>query len=294
MTNASTYAHNFARNLAVADRRVELEFIPDRALWPWLSLAPGHPVLIEKYQYFGAMTASWAMQLFAPEAFTALTRFDWRCEPAALAATQHATRGLCRGRNDDDGMGFSLDVSSSEGAVFYRTSGDGFVFTDRDFRAWREKCRQQAEAAGSTAAFMPLSPSACGLGADGHSFVGRADDAACLLAQVERGAGFFPQHPFHTGSGDHVNAAQLLDCALQAAHWFQGRGADWPTALVCLAGEARFQRYVELDVPFEIHRIGSPDESGIALQFVQGGRDNARISLQFAPPGDASVENSAE
>lgn len=60
-------------------------------------------------------------------------------------------------------------------------------------------------------------------------------------------AGFHPAHPFHTGSGDHVKAAQFLDCALQLAGFALG-GKDLGER--CGSGVANFARFVELDIPF--------------------------------------------
>ena len=143
MSNALTYQHNFAQLGQINGLSVNLNYELRHDLWPWLSLPVWHPVLIEKYQYFGATTASWAMQLFAPESYTALTQFSWICEDAAWG-DHYPTQGQCRGRSDDSGMGFQLDVTDTSGHMFYRTQGEGFVFSDRDFKHWREKTRQQS------------------------------------------------------------------------------------------------------------------------------------------------------
>ena len=92
---------------------------------------------------------------------------------------------------------------------------------------------------------------------------------------------FHPQHPFHTGSGDHVNAAQILDCALQAAHLHLGNGQDWDKALICQGGTASFQRYIELDIVFEILVSAKPDASELEFTFSQAGHSNASVVLQF-------------
>ncbi|MGJ8669716.1 MAG: hypothetical protein ACSHXK_09530 [Oceanococcus sp.] len=280
MTNALTYQHNFAHARQVSELSVELDFLLKPELWPWLSLPPAHPVLIEKYQYFGATTASWAMQLFAPESYTALTRFRWSCGDAAWG-TQYPDSGLCTGRNDKSGMGFQLDVSNSQGDNFYRTAGDGFVFTDRDFRLWREKTRQQTQQSNRMGAIALASSSQCGLDPFGKSFIGASDNAARYFAHVARESSFHPQHPFHTGSGDHVNAAQLLDCALQTIHLHVGAGRAWESPLQCQSGEAQFQRYVELDIPFEIHLEVEKEKAQFALQFSQAGHANAMIKMQM-------------
>ena len=84
MTNALTYKHNLAHVLKATDSVVDLGFDWRPDLWPWLALPPAHPVVVEKYQYFATMTASWAMGTFSPETYTALTMFEWHCGEAAL------------------------------------------------------------------------------------------------------------------------------------------------------------------------------------------------------------------
>ena len=283
MTNGATYKTNFARILSSAPDRVELAFDLDAKLWPWLNLPPHHPVLVEKYQYFGATTASWEQGLFTPETFTALTSFGWGCTPAAFAG-DYPTRGVFKTQNGEEAMGFSLNVGADDGQVMYQTRGQGFAFKDRDYRVWRERSRRAALDAKVTADFQFLSPEAVGLAANGHSFIGvseQADQALTLIACVTKQGGYVPEHPFHTGSRDHVNAAQLMDCGLQAAHWFLGGGQSWAEPLICIGGEARFQRYVELDVPFTITLVEQVPNTSVQLKFSQAGYDNAVLVLKW-------------
>jgi hypothetical protein len=126
--------------------------------------------------------------------------------------------------------------------------------------------------------------SAVGVGARGRSFVTRLHEtggAPAVTAFVPAQGGFHPRHPFHTGSGDHVNAGHLFDCVLQAAHLFHA-GAP----LVCTGGEARFTRFVELDVPFSITCCGREGvDAGVRLEMgiAQAGRENALIVLDLRP-----------
>ena len=287
MTNALTYKDNFARVLSAGENRVELAYDLNSALWPWLTLPTHHPVLIEKYQYFGAMTASWEQQVFSPQTYTALTSFEWRCTDAAFLGPK-PTRAVCESWSDTHAMGFTLTVGDEHGLDMYQTSGQGVAFEDRDFKLWREKSRSAALAAKAPAIPAPVAAELLGLSADGHSFIGaafeRLDQPACIALVPTRG-GFHPAHPFHTGSGDHVNAAQLLDCALQAAHLFCGKGQVWQTPMQCTGGKASFQRYVELDVPFEIRleSISEDDELKLTLTFSQAGRENVSLQLSLHP-----------
>ncbi|MEL6184953.1 MAG: hypothetical protein AAFU79_10040 [Myxococcota bacterium] len=103
-------------------------------------------------------------------------------------------------------------------------------------------------------------------------------EGALLRARglVTSETGFHPTHPFHTGSGDHVNAAQLFDCALQLASFVfnhENMGAR------CVSGAARFSRFVELDVPFETQtRVR---ERTLETTVTQLGRDNCSIEMTF-------------
>lgn len=284
VTNALTYTHNLARVLNATDTVVDLayEWRPD--LWPWLSLPPSHPVLVEKYQYFATMTASWAMGTFSPKTYTALTMFEWQCTADALGS-EYPTQARCENWTETSEMGFKLNVSNAQGKLLYTSRGQGFAFRDRDFQQWREKSRRSALQARHVLAVDPIDPGKAGLGDQGHSFVSNVIDRVgkpTLYACVPKHGGFYPQHPFHTGSGDHVNAAQLLDCALQATHVFAGDGKPWTDPLICIGGQAHFQRYVELDVPFEI-TLDEPVGDSAQLRLSQAGRDNVLLRLDFQP-----------
>lgn len=283
MPTGLVYAHNFARVTAVASERVELAYDLDHARWPWLALAPHHPVLVEKYQYFSAVTASEAVGRDVEPTFSALTRFRWECTADAWRG-HLATRGVCEPWADARGLGYALTVGDDDGCAFYRMSGEGFVFDDRDFRAWREKTRRAArEGAGDVRLDLAPAPTV-GLGAGGRSFVTlpcELDGRIEVTALVPTDGGFHPAHPFHTGSGDHVNAGHLFDCVLQAAHVVLGA-----ERLDCTGGEARFTRFVELDVPFAISLAGrhAADDGRTTLEFAvaQAGRDNATVSMTLA------------
>lgn len=287
MTNALTYKHNLAHVLKATDSVVDLGFDWRPDLWPWLALPPAHPVVVEKYQYFATMTASWAMGTFSPETYTALTMFEWHCGEAALGRN-YPSRARCENWTETGAMGFKLSVSDDQGRNMFHSRGQGFAFRDRDFQQWREKSRRSALQARHVLEVDTIDPELAGLGPDGCSFVTAVIDRVgkpAVHARVPSQGGFYPQHPFHTGSGDHVNAAQLLDCALQAVHVFSGEAQPWAQPRLCIGGQAQFQRYVELDVPFEItldEALGDQAQ----LRFSQAGRDNVVLRLDLQPQAD--------
>lgn len=268
---------------------VSLAYDLDGAHWPWLSLPPHHPVLVEKYQYFSSMTAGWAVLDHEPTVHSALTRMSWRCEPASFIG-QHASRGHCRLWQDKRDMGYELSTLNADDQRVTHYSGTGFAFADRDFKAWRAKTRQAALSQAGTPEIEFADLGSVGLNAIGASFVSRLherDGQAFVMACVSTQRGFYPAHPFHTGSGDHVNAGHLFDCALQAAHLFLGAG----TVLTCTGGAAEFKRFVELDVPFVIRLADRKDDQNgerLSMQMEQLGRVNAVVTLQLRSQDSAA------
>lgn len=274
---ALVYAHNFASVRSSSEGRLELEYDLDRERWPWLSLDPLHPVLIEKYQYFGVVTAVLAHKLVDSSTFTALTHFEWECDHIT---DQHVTRAVYVDASEPGVPRFGLMLSSPEGGVLATTRGAGFAFTDRDVKAWRAASRAKAlsAAVAPVDAFAPAE--AVGLHHGGTSFLAprrTVDGQAACRAVVHTDRAFHPAHEFHTGSGDHVNAGHLFDCALQFAHLVGGAAGP------CMGGRAEFLRFVELDVPFEIVRVegAADDPDAVAMMFRQLDRDMAKIELRF-------------
>lgn len=282
---ALVYEHNFCRIERVDGMQVSLGYDLNRDRWPWLALPPDHPVLVEKYQYFSAVTAGWAVFDRASSAHSALTKLVWTCEAASVQG-EHATRGRCTLWQNERDMGYELVTHTEAGQAVVTFRGEGFAFADRDFKAWRAKARQAAFDQTPSVDFAPAGPASVGLDANGVSFVSPLRDTGGLpyaTALVTTARGFHPAHPFHTGSGDHVNAGHLFDCALQTAHLVLN--ADVP--LRCIGGKAEFKRFIELDLPFTIglRRRGQTGASVSQLEFLlsQTARENAIITLEVTP-----------
>ncbi len=260
------YDHNLARVTSIHGHRVELAFDLDHQRWPWLSLPPQHPVLLEKYQYFAAVTALMAQPGYDPTVYTALTRFSWRCPK--LTTQQLATSGVCTfsAKNRQ----FELELSTPS-QILVTSRGEGAGFEDRDFLAWRQAARAKVLAQADDTAFE-LAPPEKTASFPFVSLLEDRDGIRVSRARVTRQRGFWPVHPFHTGSGDHVNAGHLFDCVLQVAHLVAGCPVE------CTGGEAAFHRFVELDAAFEIH-VRKVDGGAMAVSIHQAGRECAVISL---------------
>lgn len=285
---AFPYEHNFARIEAIQDTSVSFEFDLDGNRWPWLVLPPQHPVLIEQYQYFGSVTAGRALHTLAADQFNALTHYAWHCPVRAKA---YARTGKLQAQAEGQKMHFEMNCFTDAGEHAIAMQGSGFTFSDRDFKAWRHRSRQTVLKAAGTREIELARPQLLGIDHGGAPFVSdplMQGDQLHLLAQVFREQGFHPQHAFHTGSGDHVNAAQLLDCGLQAAHRLMAyeRGDQSPRSMFCVGGRLQFHRFVELDAPFEMMLAEQGiDQGGLrSFRFTvhQAGRLNADIQLQFS------------
>lgn len=277
------YDRNFARVESADASRVVLSFTLDTETWPWLSLPPQHIVLMEKYQYFSSVNAGWASGLFDPTVYSALTGFSWQC-PRLYPDCGPGTRAVIVNRETTDGIIMDIDLYDDDKRHLVHMECVGASFGDRDFKAWRATTRQKAlELAGSFTVEY-ASPEQLGLGINGIPLVSRLrneDGQPVVTALVTRENGFHPAHPFHTGSGDHVNVGHYLDCVMQMSHL----ALSPCEPLQCTGGESTFMRFVELDVPFDIHLLAQErrGSSDVKLDFLitQLSRDNARISLIF-------------
>ncbi len=259
------YEHNPTRVTDVTqgpdETCVELAFDLETAPLPWRSLDPRHPVVIEKLQYLSGMTALMATGGLSSGQGSALTEVTWSSGDGHLVG--HAARGVCRllGSFADLASGegrFELSLYDAAGVRVADLTGAGVVFDARESGARRAAAKAKARSAVAEGPRHFVDNTQVGLPTGGISFLGPiGDDAARAL--VSRDRAFHPAHPFHTGSGDHVNAGHLLDVVFQFAHLVIGRPLTW------VAGSARFRRFVELDVPFvvklEDRRPGSHEEA---------------------------------
>lgn len=272
--------HNFVTIQSLADGRAELRFDLNQVRWPWLSLPASHPVLQDKYLYFSTLTVYIAQGQFDDSVLTALTQVQWKMFPTG-GDQSHPDHGIFNSIMEDGRLGFELTGYTAHGNKVFEQTGRGRDFPIATFRAMRAASRAEALATLSPATLNFAAPDALGLdAATGVSFVTAAQELngeRWVEAQVDSATGFHPQHPFHTGTGDHVNAGHLLDCALQAAHAFLGG------ELECVGGQAKFKRYVELDLPFSVRLLeaksAESNKPTLKLLVSQAKRENALIEL---------------
>ncbi len=280
-----------SRVLAQDATHCALDFDPDPARWPWLDLPCWHPVVCEKYAYFSGVTAGMEVGTISATSFTALTGMDWSYRGAQTAQSA-PTHAICESRVEAQQAGYSVCTRDATDRVVHEISGKGVIFRTRDFENWRQQ-RKQADAEDLPRPdfeFATAAVTGCRSG-DEVLISDLVDDpeqgTLRCLAWLDADHGFHPGHPYHTGSRDHVNAAQLLDCAYQASHLVLAQQSDWQTLtppLYCTGGKARFKNYVELQRDFELLVTGvTVNGSRRTLRFdlQQGGTICARLSLDF-------------
>ena len=271
------YETNFAKVESVKDGRVEFSFDLSPERWPWLSLPPQHHVLLEKYQYFISITTGWATGLFEPTTYSALTSFKWHC-PQLHTDCSHGSKEVCSIRVTDRGALIDIDIYDNGDRHLARMECLGAEFGDRDFKSWRASSRAKVLEQAEEADVRYAASNDTGVGRSGISFVSELNNGKSATARITSQNGFQPQHPFHSGSGDHVNVGHYFDSVMQVAHL-----VIQPTAaLKCIGGESTFMRFTELDVPFEIDLLEQSSENNsekLSFLLRQAGQDTARIAM---------------
>ncbi len=284
------YETSLVRETRVEDAsHCTLEYDPDPDRWPWLALPCWHPVVAEKYAYFSGVTAGLAVGVLQPATFTALTGMQWSYH-GDTAGARYPLRARCRSLLEDSAAAYSVDARDAADRTLFRIEGQGVIFRNRDFDAWREQRRRLHGEDGNAARLDRAGAGACGVTDAAVVRIGAYDaEKQVCLALLTRADGFHPGHPYHTGSGDHVNAAQLLDCASQAAHavlLHEGLRAPDSGALVCLGGKARFRNYIELGTIFSIRltKLLQEEPGAFDLRFDLHQHEAvcARLTLRFA------------
>ncbi len=252
MTRQETgdFCYDFARD---DDGAVAFRCSDDAEKWPWLKLHPANNIAVQATNYYALTGVSHFAGRMDGSKWSALTKFEWRTHQTGADA-QHPATG--RATHEDDGLGYACSFSDKEGRPVYDVSGAGVVFKTRDFEGWRAKAKEKVRALAVPDDFSFARPEAVGVQTQGEVFVAplSEDEAglhahALLLAETA----FLPVHPYHGGSGDHVNSSQLCDAVQQTAHLIGGRGFT-------SGGSAIFSRYVELDRPFRVRLVSNADD----------------------------------
>lgn len=239
---AFTHSHTLSTDGAVA-----FACSTDACKWPWRNLPPWHPIVVQTINYWASVETGKTRGTFDPTKWSALTYSKWESWPGT-GPVAHGLADTPPGIVDEDKPGFRLTFFDSAGALVCRLIGTGVIFQSRDFEAWRSDAKEQVDIGHSFKDFAYAPASALGVTTDLERFVAAPAGTTRITSEalITKENGLMPHHPYHSGSGDHVNANHLVDAGFQFAHLIKGK------PLVCTGGEIKFRHYVELGKPFTI------------------------------------------
>ncbi len=274
MTRQETgdFCYDFARD---ADGAITFRCGDDAEKWPWLKLHPADNIAVQTTNYFALTGVSLFTGNMDGSKWTALTKFQWRAHQTGEGA-RHPAGG--RATHEEDGIGYACSFVDADGRPVYDVSGAGVVFKTRDFEGWRAKAKAKSLALPEPQNFVFAASAAVGVKTQGEVFVtaladGESGPYADALMTAE--TAFRPAHPYHGGSGDHVNSGNLCDAVQQTAHLIRGPG-------YASRGSAVFSRYVELGRPFRIQLLSDfANKNQLRFAVEQAGATCAEIEFGF-------------
>lgn len=243
--------------------------------WPWLALPPAHPIVVQTINYWASVEYGKARGTFDTTKWSALTYSRWQAGPAKGPVT-HGLADHPPGPVDDNKPGFLLKFFDASDDLVCELVGSGVVFHTRDFEAWRDAAKEKAGVGHSHESFEYAPASSLGVGTDIERFVSPLSNGAetSASALVTSANGLIPKHPYHSGSGDHVNANHLADTGFQFAHMVKNR------PLSCTGGEIKFRHFVELGKPFTVTKTGE-QENTLSMVMHQNDKKCTEMTLHF-------------
>ena len=245
----------------------------DAEAFPWLSLAPQHPVVIQTQQFwtsFGALVFEGGLE---DGQWSALTWMDYALGDLDAG---HAAHGVYSRIENERGPAFALTLFDAADREVVSMRGRGVVFRNRNFEEWREGSKSEAKEARSSVDFEYASPESLGLGEGEFAFVAPLVSGSNRIeALITPDNGMPPANRVISGSGDHVNSTHFGEVTRQALCLITG-----DPMVQITGGEMHLKRYVELGTPFslsfESHKAGA-----ITFTLEQLGRECAVIDLRW-------------
>lgn len=271
---AFTHSH-----VLLEDGTVAFKCSADHQKWPWLGLEPSHPTVVQSVNYWASVETGITRGTFDPTKWSALTYTRWLTGEPGTGPISHGLADLPGGSDpDDERPVFQITFFDAQGNLVCRLVGKGVVFKTRNFEAWRGDAKKKTAPKPALETFTYAGASALGVSSDVERFLSPllVDASPRSEALITKENGLLPHHPYHGGSGDHVNANHLADAGLQFAHLVLRCGP-----LRCTGGEITFKDYVELGRPFTITQTGiDKDSSGaVSMHVQQAGRDCTDMTL---------------
>jgi hypothetical protein len=256
-----------------ADRSVAFRCSNDGKHWPFLELAPHHPIVIHTINFWISVECSIARGTFDPDKWSALVWMDWEClDPES----GHAAHGVMENVDIDGKLGFAMKLFDDRDRHFCNIRGRGVIFRTRNFEGWREEAKSEIAATKAATQFTYASREAVGVEECEHPLISPLEDGTFARGLITKDNGMPPGSRYLSGSGDHVNAVHIAEAARQFAALKTGD----PNVRIC-GGEISFDHYVELGSPFELTMTGE-STSGLDLDLAQAGQHCTSITLNLA------------
>jgi hypothetical protein len=251
----------------LADGAVSFTCSRDSDQWPWLTLDPHDPAVIQTINFWASYQAGQARGNWEPGQWTALTFMEWETGKPGCG---HATHGVEDIFEREGKQTYRLTFFDDAGALVARMSGTGVVFRNRDFEGWRAKEKERLAGERRTSPFGFASAENVGAASEQGSLLAEFEgpDARATSGLITPENGLAPANPYLSGSGDHVNATHLAEVVRQFDTLLRGGDKRLPKR-----GEMRFSHYVELGVPITVSlREGTDAATSIEAEVRQGGR----------------------
>ncbi len=271
ITNRFTHNHQL-----LDDGSMAFECSSDLKTWPWLALPPHDPIVVQTINYWVPVETGETKGTFDRNKWTALTITEWSCGKSGVG---HAVRGIAEPTDESRRMDYKVTYYDEKDRIVYIISGSGVVFQNRDFETWRGKAKAKMAKLPKIQKFEYAPAEMTGAELQQESYLSPfiTGKSISAMAYITKDNGFIPVHRHISGSGDHVNATHLADVGLQFACLLND-GA----ALHCTGGTMEFNRFVELDHPFEITLTDDRRaENTIGLTMHQAGKLCASVTIKY-------------
>lgn len=252
------------------DGSIDFACSTDTREWPWLTLGPHHPVVIQAQNFWTSVGCALAAGGMQEGQWSALTWTEWQCGSAEPGM---AVRGVYTRESDGEKERYAITLFDADDREVVQMRGRGVVFRTRNFEEWRGAAKREAEAHRAVDRFDFAPRDALGIGPREHPLVGEVQDGT-IPVLVSRENGLPPANPMLGGSGDHVNTVHMIEAARQALCLLTGNPSR-PVA----GGEMELNRYVELGTPFDL-LVETRSGSETVFVLRQLDRDCARLTLR--------------
>jgi len=243
----------------------------DLNIWPWQALHPHDPIYLQTINFWAPFEAGIARGEYTPDKWTALTETKWELGEPDIG---RPVRGVAAPVNADN-IGYNIQLFDGDDRLVYGLSGKGVIFQNRDFAAWRQAAKDKVATLPKPKHFEYAPHEQTGANSPAESYVSPIKDGSKAQALITTENGFIPNHPFISGSGDHVNATHLhvlgeqFTCLLEG-----GRKISSPS------GTMTFNRYVELGHPIDVE-LNAKRDGFVDLSMYQAGKLSAGMAFEY-------------